>query len=324
MPDIKQSRSGSMQYWPRKKAKKETARVRYWSTSKDVLPLGFAGYKVGMTHAIITDNSRSHTKGDDIAIPLTVIECPPIKVIGIRFFADKNVKTQVLAEKLDKDLARKIKIPKKRNVKLESLKAEDYEDIRLLVQTQPRLTSIGKKKPEIFEMGLGGKVAEKFDYAKNNLGKELGVEDIFKEGEQIDIHSVTKSKGFQGPVKRFGIAIRRHKSEKSIRNPGSLGGWKGQGHFMYRVAHAGHTGYHLRTEYNKWLVKLGTEPKEINPKGGFIRYGLVKNKYLLLKGSIGGARKRLITLIRAVRPSPSIPKDAPSISYVSLESKQGR
>jgi len=44
----------------------------------------------------------------------------------------------------------------------------------------------------------------------------------------VDSKTFTKGKGFQGPVKRFGISLRSHKSEKVIRGPGSLGPWKGQ------------------------------------------------------------------------------------------------
>ena len=36
-----------------------------------------------------------------------------------------------------------------------------------------------------------------------------------------------------------------------------------------------------RTEYNKWLVKIGTKPEEINVKGGFIGYGLVNHSIFL-------------------------------------------
>ena len=50
-----------------------------------------------------------------------------------------------------------------------------------------------------------------------------------------------------------------------------------------------------RTEYNKWLVKIGTKPEEINVKGGFIGYGLVNAVYSC-QGSIAGACSRLITL----------------------------
>ena len=73
MPNVRKPRAGSMQYWPRKRAKKETARVRSYAKIKEAKPLGFAGYKAGMTHVLVTDNrAKSQTKGEKISMPVTV------------------------------------------------------------------------------------------------------------------------------------------------------------------------------------------------------------------------------------------------------------
>lgn len=328
MGNILRPRHGSMQFWPRVRARRSYARVRAWAPAKDAKLLGFAGYKVGMTHLILTDNRpNSKTKGQDINFPATIVECPPLKLVSIRFYKNtpygSRVATEVFTNKTDKDLQRIIPAPKKDPTqKLAQLNPKEYDDITVLVHTQPRLTALGKKSPELFEMGLGGRVEEKFNYAKDHLGKEVKVEEVLKEGQQIDIHAVTKGKGFQGPVKRFGVTLRSHKAEKTKRGPASLGAWCGQGHIMYRVAHAGKMGYHTRTEYNKWLLKISNDPSKINPAGGFLRLGNVKAPYLLLKGSIPGPSKRLIRLTAPLRENKSVPKDAPSIQHVSLDSKQ--
>ena len=324
MPTKRSPRRGSMQFWPRKKAKSEVVRIRSWADSKEAKPLGFAGYKAGMTHVFITDNRpNSITKGEDIRMPVTVIECPPIKVAGFILYKKDayglHAASQILADKLDKDLAKIFPLPKKSAKKASDVKIDDYADLRLLVFTQPKLTGIGKKKPEIFELGIGGDINAKFDYAKNNLGKEIKVQDVFKEGQAVDARAVTRGKGFQGPVKRFGVSIRRHKSEKTKRGPGSLGPWHGL--LNWTVAHAGQTGYHQRVEYNKWLLKLGNNPDDINPKGGFLRYGVIKNNFILLKGSIQGPAKRMIKLVQPLHPNRKIPAEAPAIVYTSLEAK---
>ena len=325
MPNIRWPRRGSMQFWPRKRAKRHYARVRAWANVKETKPLGFAGYKVGMTHIFYTDNTpNSMTKGEDIPCPVTVIECPALKVASIVFYKQDtfglSAVSQILADKIDKELGRKLSLPKKPGKKIEDIK--DFDDVRLLVYTQPKLTNTGRKKPEIFEIALGGKKDEKLAYAKEKLGKEISISDVFKEGEQIDVHGITKGKGFQGPVKRFGVKIRSHKAEKTKRGPGSLGGWKGQGGIMYRVAHAGTMGYHTRTDYNKWLLKISNKADGINPKGGFKRYGVVKSDYALIKGSIFGPPHRIVRLNLATRPNKKIHSEAPAIPYTSLESKQ--
>jgi large subunit ribosomal protein L3 len=323
MPQARVPRKGTMAYWPRKRAKNPVARVRSWADVKDAKLLGFSGYKAGMTHLMITDNNpHSLTKGEDIFCPVTVVECPPIKAFSLRFYKKTpnglTASSQVFAENVDKDLERRLKNPGGKK-KLEDIK--EFEDLTVLVHTQPRLTGIGKKKPEIFEIHLGGNNEKKLEYAKGILGKEIKVEDVFSEGNFTDIHAVTRAKGIQGPVKRFGVAIRQHKAEKTKRGPASLGAWCGQGKMMYRVAHAGQKGYWQRIEHNKQIMKIGNKPEEINPKGGFKHFGIVRNSYVLFKGSVAGSTNRLIRFNVASRAIKET-KGAPSITYVSLESSQ--
>ena len=87
MPRAHKSRSGSLQYWPRKRAQKETARVRSWPNVDKTMLLGFPAYKVGMTHAQIQiNNPNSRLKNDLYSIPVTILECPSIKPFSLRFY----------------------------------------------------------------------------------------------------------------------------------------------------------------------------------------------------------------------------------------------
>jgi large subunit ribosomal protein L3 len=157
---------------------------------------------------------------------------------------------------------------------------------------------------------------------KSLLGKKVSITEIFKEGQYLDVISVTKGKGFQGPIKRFGVKIRDRKSRKTQRGIATLGPWK-PSRVLYTVARAGQMGYYQRTEYNKRLLKIGTNGAEISPKGGFLRYGPVKGAYLVVSGSIPGPTKRLIRLRYPVRSPRRIPEAPPKIVSVSLESPQG-
>jgi len=221
------------------------------------------------------------------------------------------------ADKLDKELSKSMNVPKSKEVK-----DIEFEDLRLIVYTQPKLTSLGKKKPEIFELAVAGNKEEKLAFAKEKLGKEITVADILKVNDLVDIHGVTTGKGYQGPVKRMGIKIRQAKSEKTKRGPGSLGPWCGQQHFMYRVAHAGQTGYHLRLEYNKAVLAVEDDVSKVNPKGGFVKYGNVKSSYILLAGSVPGPRKRMIRLTPAMRHNPKKKTDSLELVNICIESKQ--
>ena len=297
-------RSGSMQYWPRKRAKKETPRIRSLPTSKENKALCFIGYKAGMAHVIKKDNRKnSMTKNESISVPITIIECPPFKIFSSRFYKQTTyglkLISEVLNSQLDKDLKKRVNIPKK--IKSKVPNTESYDLVRMLIYTQPKKAGFGKKIPDIVEISIGGNKEEQLKFIEEHKGKEIRIEEVFEEGEMIDTHSVSIGKGFQGPMKRFGIALRSHKSEKSRRNPGSLGPWKAHAHIMWRVAHAGQTGYHTRTEYNKKIMKISDKPEEVNPKSGIRSYGLVRSSFILVKGSIPGPKKRAIVLTPAIR-----------------------
>lgn len=324
MPRAHAPRRGSLQFWPRKRARRILARVRTWALPNDVKPAGFAGYKVAMAHATATNNTPdAMTKGEKISVPITIVECPPIKIASVilykKFGYGVAPSNQILSKSLDKELRRKIPLPKKeQKTSLENININDYVDVKALIYTQPKLTGIGKKKPEVFELALGGSLQDKFNWIKEHINKEIRIGDIFKEGQLVDIHAVTKGKGYQGPVKRFGVNLRSHKAEKTKRGPGSLGGWMGQQHFMWRVAHAGKMGFHQRTEYNKMLLKISND-KTINPRGGFLRYGLIDNDYVLVKGSVMGPAKRILILTQALRPTRGAAKESFEIERVIMQ-----
>jgi len=142
-------------------------------------------------------------------------------------------------------------------------------------------------------------MAESVSYIKN---PEVKFEDIFKAGEFVDTHGVTKGKGFQGPVRRFGISLKSHKSEKGVRRPGTLGPWH-PARVTFYAAIAGQTGFHSRVTYNNLILKIGNEKDGINKSSGFHRYGNIKTDYVLVRGSIQGPPKRALLLTSAIRPT---------------------
>jgi large subunit ribosomal protein L3 len=83
-------------------------------------------------------------------------------------------------------------------------------------------------------------------------------------------------------------------------------------------------GFHQRTEYNKRVLKIGRDGKEITPKGGFIRYGIIRGPYMLIEGSIPGPEKRPIKLRYPARPPKEVSEEPPQITYISLEPPQGK
>ncbi|MFQ6052766.1 MAG: 50S ribosomal protein L3 [Candidatus Bathyarchaeia archaeon] len=332
MPRVRSPKRGSRAYSPRKRAKSAYGRVDFWpEVGEGPQLLGFAGYKAGMTHVfIVEDRERSPDYGREVRKAATVIDAPPMIVCAVRAYKKTSdglkVLTEAWMEKPPADLRRRVKplintAPESRLEQIAS-NMDKVAEIRVVAATQPRLASVPKKKPELMEIKIGGGTKEEqLEYAKGLLGKTISVSDVFKVGESLDIIGVTKGKGFQGPVKRWGIRILQHKSRKTKRGVASIGPWH-PARVMPGVPRAGQMGYHNRTEYNKRILLLGSEGERASPKGGFKRYGFVNGDYLILKGSVMGPAKRLIKLRKAAR-RPKHPEAPPQVTYLHTEYLRG-
>ena len=323
---------GSLAYLPRQRAAHHYGRIRHWpKVETGPTPLGFMGYKAGMTHvSLIEDKAGSPNFGKEVTRPATVIDAPPITVCAIRAYKRNQYGSQTLTEvwmkEPPKDINRLTTPPKNsdpdQGMKKIQGNLDKITEFRLLATTQPRLTGVPKKKPELLEIKIdGASIKEQFEYVKNLLGKTVSVTDIFKEGQFVDVISITKGKGFQGPVKRWGVRILSHKGRKTKRGVATLGPWNPH-RVLYTVPRAGQMGYHQRTEYNKRILKIGANGSEITPKGGFLRYGPIKGTYILINGSLPGPAKRLIRLRYPARPPRRVPEAPPKMTHISLESPQ--
>ncbi|MBN2042445.1 MAG: 50S ribosomal protein L3 [Candidatus Aenigmarchaeota archaeon] len=318
-------KAGSRAYWPKKRAKRIYPRLRVAGSisiksSEEARPIVFAGYKAGMTHISYNDNRKdSATSGQEISKGVTIVDCPPLVVFGIKLYRKALGKYSdigtILAENLKQDLSRKLSLPKKKHEKREY---GDFTDVRLLVHTQPRESGVSKKKPEVFELDVSGKdPKQKFGYAKERLGKILDITEVFEEGEYVDVKAVDKGKGYQGPVKRFGIVIRSRKNKGKRRHVGTMGPVTPGRVLPGKIPQAGQLGFQTRTEYNKRIVKIGNEG--FSAKGGIVNYGVVPKSYMMVEGSIPGPRKRLIMFRKAIRKGIKEPLE---ITHISKESQQ--
>ncbi len=328
-------RHGSLAYLPRKRASISKGRVRHWRKDSNKMQfVGFAGFKAGMSHiTFIEDQNNSPYFGKELMKPVTIIEVPPLLLIGIRIKSVDEygvfTKGEVFTDNLNEFTSRKILLPNTENYqqksRLNKLKEnlDDRCEIFGIFQTQPYLISPPRKVPDIIEIPFDdlGSVKEGFKAVVDLLGKELRVRDVFDEGELIDVISVSKGKGFQGPVKRFGVKILTRKNSKIRRAVACIGPWH-PARVLYTVPRPGQLGYHQRTEYRKRIMKISENEEEINPKGGIINYGVIKSEFLLVLGSIPGSKKRLIRLRKTLRPQKSFEIRVPEITFISKESHQ--
>jgi large subunit ribosomal protein L3 len=149
----------------------------------------------------------------------------------------------------------------------------------------------GVNKPEkghFDKAGVSGKrfVREfKFDNAADyNLADEIKA-DIFAEGDKVDATAISKGKGFQGAIKRLG----QHRGpmahgSKFHRHQGSNGACSSPSRVFKGKGMPGHMGSVQVTVQNLEIVKVDVE-----------------NNLLLVKGSVPGPKKCLVTIKETVK-----------------------
>jgi large subunit ribosomal protein L3 len=325
-------RRGSLAYSPRSRSARPVPRVRSWPAGPKQPALeGFAGYKVGMTHAFIVDyRKRSTTAGQELAVPVTVVEVPPLRVAGARLYARGPYGSRVVAEVwgsgASEELARRIPShPASSPESRASFEKTTADDVHLIVHTQPHLiTGIGSKTPQLFEIRVSG---EKFDerraFALQQVGQEIPAEQWTKEGEFVDVLGVTKGFGFQGHIQRWGVKLQPRKNSKHRRMIGTLGPHN-PSFVSYRIPQAGQQGYHRRTQFNMRVLKVVKDPRSdpITPAGGFPHYGEVRSACIVLHGSLPGPAKRLLRFRAPIRSRVATVEKV-DLRYFSTRSKQG-
>jgi large subunit ribosomal protein L3e len=214
--------------------------------------------------------------------------------------------------------------------------------VRVIAHTQQRKLRnhrIGTKKAHIAEIQInGGTIAKKVELAKSLLEKEVRVDTVFQQSEACDVVAVTKGHGFEGVVHRWGVACLPRKTHRGLRKVACIGAWHPE-RVSFTVARAGQNGFHHRTVLNKKIYRIGKSAfvdqsnattehditkKTITPMGGYIGYGIVRNDYVMLKGSVQGPRRRVITLRRPMAPQTSrMLTEQVKLKFIDTSSQMG-
>ena len=144
------------------------------------------------------------------------------------------------------------------------------------------------EKGHFDKAGVSGKrfVREfKFDNAEEYNLADVIKADIFAEGDKIDATAISKGKGFQDAIKRFG----QHRGpmahgSKFHRHQGSNGAGSSPSKVFKGKGMPGHMGSVKVTVQNLEVVRVDAE-----------------NNLLLVKGSVPGPKKSLVTIKETVK-----------------------
>ena len=310
-------RRGSLAYSRRVRAKTMEARIRAWpsrSANEEPKILAHCGFKAGCVQVVsIDDREKVPNAGKQLVSLGTVLVTPPVLILGIRGYSKdhdgRHAEFDVYAEDIPKSFSKEITLVNKQENALENAekRLKQIKEIFAIVAVSPRAAGLEQKKPYVFEASVsGGDIQKQFTHVKELLGKEIKIDQIFETGATVDVAAITKGKGWQGVIQRWGVKKKQHKSRKTVREVGSLGPISPQS-IMYTVPRAGQMGFHQRVEYDKRIMVMGNandEQIKINPDGGFKHFGLVKGDFIILKGSVPGTYRRLIKLRSQIRNAP--------------------
>lgn len=129
------------------------------------------------------------------------------------------------------------------------------------------------------------KVSEFRVFSKEvSLGDVVKLEDVFVEGDWVDVSGTTKGKGFQGVVKRHnfrGVGESTHGQHNRLRAPGSLGACSTPSRVFKGMRMGGRTGGNTVKIENLQVLKL-----------------IPENNLIVVKGAVPGAKGGYLILTK--------------------------
>ena len=291
-----------------------------------------------MTHVVRgVDRPGALMHKREVVDAVTIVETPPMVVVGVVGYVETpsglRTLTTVFAEHLSEEFKRRCyKNWYKSKKKAYTKYSKKYEDgakdiehelnrirkfctvVRVIAHTQVKKLNLRIKKAHIMEVQINGgaDAAAKVDFAKSLFEKEVTVDSVFAQDEQIDVLGVTKGHGFTGVCKRWGVSRLPRKTHRGLRKVACIGSWH-PARVSTTIARAGQDGYFHRTDMNKKVYRIGKKgdgascrttadltEKGITPMGGFPHYGEVNEDWLMLKGAIIGVKKRPLIMRKSM------------------------
>jgi large subunit ribosomal protein L3e len=282
-------RYGHLGYLPKRRTKYTKGKIRSFprdDRSKPVHLTAFMGYKAGMTHVVRYLEKREGKKNikKDVVEPVTCIECPRMKVVGMVGYIETprglRALATVWAQHLPDGVIRRFyKNFHTAKRKAFSKYAKKYDEdkgsknhptrdinrikkycstVRVLCATQIEKCKLRQKKAHLMEIQLnGGAVADKVAWASEHFEREVSVGEVFSADEMVDTVAISRGHGTTGVVKRFGVTRLPRKSHRGLRHVACIGAWHPAA-VKWTVARVGNQGYFHRTQLNQKVYRVGS------------------------------------------------------------------
>merc|ERR1712137_760448 len=300
--------------------------------------------------------------GKEVVDAVTILETPPMVVVGVVGYVETpsglRTLTTVFAEHLSEEFKRRcyknwFQCKKKAYTKYaQNYTTDGGKDIehelnriakfctvvRVIAHTQVKKLNLRLKKAHIMEIQVNGgaDAAAKVDFAKSLFEKEVTVDSVFAENENLDVIGVTKGKGYEGVTTRWGVTRLPRKTHRGLRKVACIGSWH-PARVSTTVPRAGQNGYFHRTEMNKKVYRIGKKGDEascsteadltkkgVTPMGGFVHYGEVNEDWVMVKGAVVGVKKRPLVLRKSLMKHSSRKHlETIDLKFIDTSSKLG-
>jgi large subunit ribosomal protein L3 len=136
-------------------------------------------------------------------------------------------------------------------------------------------------KRDLRELRCSGEYASKFE-----VGQQLALDEVFEEGQMVDVQGVSRGRGFSGVIRRYNFGGQRatHGTHEYKRHGGSIGTNMTPGRVLPGVKMPGQYGNKKTSVLNQRVVKV-----------------LPEENLVLIRGGIPGARNTLVAVRGAVK-----------------------
>jgi len=288
-------RHGSLKFLPKKRCVRPRGTPKSFpkdDPSKDIHLTAFIGFKAGMTHIVRdVDRQGSASNKKEVVEPVTIIETPPLKCVGVIGYIDtpdgpRSIKTVWAGHIGDECRRRFYKNWYRSQKKAFTRTSKKWETdsgkkgiekdlnlikkysktVRAICHTQMKGLSLRQKKAHLIEIQInGGTIAEKVDWARNNFEKDVNVNTVFAQDEMIDCIGITRGRGYHGVTSRWHTKKLPRKTHKGLRKVACIGAWH-PSRVAFSVARSGQKGYHHRTEINKKVYRVGVGEHTVDGK----------------------------------------------------------
>ena len=239
------------------------------SDASEVRVQGFAGWKAGMTHVLSRDlNPRSTTAGQEVRVPVTVVEVPKMCILGVRGYTMTPTASKPPVRpgrpRTSRRPSRSVQPylhPKgaRHRHPLLNLEEADLCEVRLIVATQPANVSEPSKVPEVMEIGSPAAAPPTACLCQGAHGRGIQLRRLLRRGHPhrcVVVIMATVGK----VIRRFGGKLQSHKNSKKRRQHGNMGDF-GTGYVRKTIRQAVKL-VPPAHEYNKRILRISNPDEQ--------------------------------------------------------------